>query len=154
MSTESIHDQPSPYPTQREVTISLIERAILEFRSGMLVFTHKPRYQINVVTECAILLLIGFKETDFQGELIGYYRGLMEQALSIEEKGGKSIETKRLAQEVYEDMLARKVFLDGIYRQEQSMVDDCKIEIGEGSVEKKPTLQLPKVSLKRGRFKM
>jgi hypothetical protein len=30
--------------------------------------------------------LIGYKETHFQGELFGYYRGLMQQALSTEGK--------------------------------------------------------------------
>jgi hypothetical protein len=34
------------------------------------------------------------------------------------------------------DMLARKEFLEGTYRQEQSMVEDCKMKIAEGSTER------------------
>jgi hypothetical protein len=77
----------------------------------------------------------------------------MEQALSTEGKANEPDETKRLAEDVYEDMLARKEFLEGIYRQEQSLVEDCKIKIAEGSTEREPVARLPEVFVRRGRLK-
>jgi hypothetical protein len=126
MSNSSIHAQSGFYPSKREVIIHLIELGILHDRFGQLVCTSKPRYQIDLVNESAILLLLGFEEQQLQGELFGYYRGLMEQTLALDINPCKPEQTKFQAESVYEAILARKEILSGIYRQEQVMVSKCR----------------------------
>jgi hypothetical protein len=122
MSTAPHDCHQSAYPGKKAVILGLIEREILDFRFASLSLYHKPRYKINVLNESAILLLMGFKDSDRQGELYGYYRGLMEQILAIEINSHKREHTKLQAEEVYEALMERKEFLRGIYRQEQSMM--------------------------------
>ncbi|MDO1447415.1 hypothetical protein Q0590_14195 [Rhodocytophaga aerolata] len=122
MSTALLNSQSSAYPDKRAVILGLIERQILEFRCGILIWSHKPRYQINVLSESAILLLMGFEDNDRQGELYGYFRGLMEQTLALEINPSQHDQAKLQAEEVYEALLARKESLTGIYNQERTMI--------------------------------
>jgi hypothetical protein len=127
MSTTSQDCQQSLYPDKKAIILGLIEREILEFTLLKYAWIHKPRYQINVLYESAVLLLIGFKDKERQGELYGYYRGLMEQTLAIEINHDEPLKSKLLAEGVYEDLIARKQFLRGIYRQERSMVNKLRL---------------------------
>jgi hypothetical protein len=110
------------------VIINLIEYGILHYRCrcGLLIVTRKPRYEINLLFECAILLLMGFEQEQLGGELFGYYRGLMEQTLAIKINAEEDNQTKLQATEVYEAMLARKELIKSLYHLEQVMVREFK----------------------------
>ncbi|MDO1451323.1 hypothetical protein Q0590_33925 [Rhodocytophaga aerolata] len=123
MHLSPIQSQPGFYPSKREVIIHLIELAILNDCFGQLICTSKPRYQINLVSESTILLLVGFEEQQLQAELFGFYRGLMEQTLAMDIEPEQ---TKLQAANVYEALLARKEILSGLYQQEQAMGSKCR----------------------------
>jgi hypothetical protein len=128
MSIKSISPQPLLYPTKRELIIRMIELSILHFELGDLLCTQTPRYQLDLVSECAILFLIGFQEDELNGELLGFYRGLMEQTLSLEINSKDRLQTKLQAERVYDSLLTRKEMEGGIYNQEQAVIRKCRFD--------------------------
>jgi hypothetical protein len=128
MNTPKIQIQPSPYPSKREVIIRMIELAILHYQFGYFIGNPIPRYEINVVSECGILFLMGFDKEELREELFGFYRGLMEQTLCMEINGAQPNQTKLQAESVYTSLLIRKNFLRGIYAQQQAMIGKCRVK--------------------------